>query len=66
MTDTAPQAWIPGPAQRCALNNALRKRGTATGFWEDGGCAAPWPDDIDEWRPFITEPVQREPGQQRL
>lgn len=58
-----PQAWIPGPAQRAALNAALRATGAETGFWDDHGRPAPWPDDIDEWRP-VTEPLSPVPGNQ--
>jgi hypothetical protein len=61
---TAPGAWIPDPEQRAELNAALRKHGTPTGFWNDRGEVAPWPDDIDEWRPSTTEPFTTEPGQQ--
>ena len=37
--------------------------GLETGFWDDHGQPAPWPDDIDEWRPSNTEPPTPEPGQ---
>jgi hypothetical protein len=59
-----PDAWIPGPEQRAALNAALRKYGAPTGFWNDRGEVAPWPDDIDEWRPSTSEPFTTDPAQQ--
>jgi hypothetical protein len=37
--------------------------GYETGFWDDHGRPAPWPDDLDEWRPTPSEPVTPEPGQ---
>ncbi len=55
------KAWIPGPAERAALNAALHATGTETGFWDDHGRPAPWPDDIDQWRPAPAEPVSPEP-----
>jgi hypothetical protein len=30
---------------------ALLAAGHDTGFWDEPGRPAPWPDDIDEWRP---------------
>jgi hypothetical protein len=55
---------IPDPAQRAALNTALHTTGADTGFWDETGRPAPWPDDIDEWRPSTSEPVNLEPGEQ--
>jgi hypothetical protein len=63
---TAPEAWIPDPAHRAELNTALLATGADTGFWDDHGRPAPWPDDIDEWRPTTSQPVSYEPGQQPL
>ena len=40
--------------------------GYETGFWDEHGVPAPWPDDIDEWRPTTSEPVSYEPGQRLL
>lgn len=37
--------------------------GLETGFWDDHGQPAPWPDDIDEWSPTSSEPITPEPGQ---
>ena len=65
MTGAArPQAWIPDPDERAALNAALHTTGADTGFWDDLGRPAPWPDDIDEWRPSSSEPFTTEPGEQ--
>jgi hypothetical protein len=60
----AAEAPIPGPQQRAELNRRLRATGTDTGFWDDHGRPAPWPDDINEWRPVSNEPITIEPGQQ--
>jgi hypothetical protein len=65
MTGTArPQAWIPDAQQRAELNLALHATGVCTGFWDDLGQPAPWPDDIEEWRPSSSEPFTTEPGEQ--
>ena len=38
---------IPDPDERAALNSALLAGTSAdTGFWDDHGRPAPWPDDI--------------------
>jgi hypothetical protein len=59
---TATRAAIPDQHERAALNAAPHD--TDTGFWDERGAPAPWPDDIDEWRPANREPVTPEPGQQ--
>jgi hypothetical protein len=46
MTHQAPHPEIPDPTTRQALNAALAATGTDTGFWDDHGRPAPWPDDI--------------------
>jgi hypothetical protein len=40
---------IPDPQERAARNAALFADNIETGFFDDQGRAAPWPDDIDEW-----------------
>jgi hypothetical protein len=62
MTGQASQ--IPDPAQRAELNAAMHATGADTGFWDDHDRPAPWPHDIDEWRPATGEPTTREPGEQ--
>jgi hypothetical protein len=62
MTHTDPA--IPDPHERTMLNAALLAAGADTGFWDDHGRPAPWPDDIDEWRPTTGEPVNLEPGEE--
>jgi hypothetical protein len=51
MTDLTSDLAIPDPDERDALNAALHKVGTPTGWWDDHGRPAPWPDDIDQYRP---------------
>ncbi len=55
---------IPEPDQRAALNAALLTNGTDSGFWDEHGRPAPWPDDINEWRPTTSDPITLEPGEQ--
>jgi hypothetical protein len=61
---TIERSHVPGPDERAALNAALRTHGTETGFWDDHGVPAPWPDDIDDWTPLIHPPTTPEPGHQ--
>ncbi len=63
MTPTTHHRAIPGRRQRAALNTALHATGADTGFFNDHGQVAPWPQDIDHWRPTSYEPITPEPGQ---
>jgi hypothetical protein len=47
---------IPDSEERAVRNAALFADNIETGFWDDQGRVAPWPDDIDEWTPDIHEP----------
>ena len=54
MTPTPPPTpppHLPDPHERARLNAALLATGAETGFWDDHGRPAPWPDDIDDWTP---------------
>ena len=64
MTNPTVHPEIPTPAERDAVNAALFATGADTGFWDGQGRPAPWPDDIDEWRPETGEPTTWEPGHQ--
>ncbi|MDT5043566.1 MAG: hypothetical protein QOE51_4551 [Actinoplanes sp.] len=48
MTASPPRGDFPDPIERAALNAELFATGAETGFWDDGGRPAPWPDD---WTP---------------
>jgi hypothetical protein len=61
---TRPTSQIPDPADRAERNAALHATGADTGFWDEHGRPAPWPDDIDQWRPAAGGPITREPGEQ--
>jgi hypothetical protein len=54
---------LPGPDQRAARNAALQATAAETGFWDEHGRPAPWPDDIDDWRPDTADPITPEPGE---
>jgi hypothetical protein len=43
------------------LDLALLRAGHETGWWDDHGHPAPWPDDIDEWSPTKTNPITTTP-----
>jgi len=53
---TTDRTDVPGPVERAALNTALHTTGTETGFWDEHGTPAPWPHDIDDWRPATSPP----------
>ncbi|GAA4262763.1 hypothetical protein [Dactylosporangium darangshiense] len=61
MTDPATRPDIPTRANRETRNAALRATSAETGFWDDNGRPAPWPDDIDEWQPFTANPQRHTP-----
>lgn len=54
---------IPDPEERAARNAALFADNIETGFWDDQGRVAPWPDDIDEWAPETNDPRTPNAGQ---
>ena len=43
---------------------ALLAAGYDTGFWDEYGRPAPWPDDITEWRPVTRQPITVDPGEE--
>jgi hypothetical protein len=61
---TSAHTGIPDRDTRAALNAALLATGADTGFWDEHGRPAPWPDDIDEWRPATAGPITLEPREQ--
>ena len=54
---------VPDANERAARNATLHAHNIATGFWDDQGRVAPWPDNIDEWTCDTPEPHTPEPGQ---
>jgi hypothetical protein len=54
---------IPDPAERAARNAALFADSIETGFWDDQGRVAPWPDDVDEWTSATSELATYYPGE---
>jgi hypothetical protein len=42
---------------------SLLAAGLETGFWDDHGLPAPWPQDIDEWTPAVDDPPHPEKGE---
>ena len=57
-----PHPDLPDPDERARLNAALHTTGAETGWWDEHGRPAPWPGDIQDWRPSTSEPVTPEPG----
>lgn len=51
-----PRPDVPDAHERARLNAALLATGAETGFWDDRGVPAPWPDDIDDWTPVTGQP----------
>jgi hypothetical protein len=64
MTDVTGNLAIPEPADRAALNAALAATGAETGFWDEQGRPAPWPDDIDQWQPETSNRTAHQPAEQ--
>ena len=64
MTHPTSHPAIPDPAKRARRNAALHTDNIETGFYDDQGRPAPWPDDIDQWRPETGDPVTGQPGGQ--
>jgi hypothetical protein len=56
-------ANYPGPGLTRDEYLTILRAGGETGFWDDHGRPAPWPDDFDEWSPTTTEPITPKPGQ---
>lgn len=52
---------IPDAEERARLNAALLATGAETGFWDDRGIPAPWPDDIEDWTPVTGQPDSTTP-----
>jgi len=52
--------------QQAAATNAdfFAGRINDTGWWDENGRPAPWPDDLDDWRPSSNEPTTHQPGAQ--
>jgi hypothetical protein len=43
---------LPDDDEAASINaDFLAGRIAQTGFWDDLGCPAPWPDDLDDWSP---------------
>lgn len=53
----------PDAEQRARLNDALLTTGAETGFWDDDGRPAPWPDDIEDWTLYTGKPITRDPAE---
>jgi len=63
MTKPEPGFDIPERAERERLNATMHVTGAETGFWDDNGRPAPWPDDIEHWTADTREALPAEPGQ---
>ena len=63
MTHPTGDPAVPRPAERARRNAALHAGNIETGFFDDHGRPAPWPDDIDQWQPVTGEPITGEPDQ---
>ena len=60
MTPT-PSPDIPDAHERAQLNTAFAATTAETGFWDEHGNPAPWPDDIDDWAPDTHQPDPQRP-----
>lgn len=49
---------LPADDEAAAINaDFLAGRINHTGWWDDLGRPAPWPDDLDDWRPSSDNPI---------
>ncbi|MEU7906808.1 hypothetical protein [Actinoplanes sp. NPDC049118] len=64
MTHPTGDPAIPDHAERARRNAALHADNTETGFFDEHGTPAPWPDDIDQRQPYTGGPATRQPGEQ--
>ena len=49
---------LPDDEHAAAINaDFLAGRTPVTGFHDDAGNPAPWPDDLDDWRPSSGNPT---------
>jgi len=46
---TTPSSDFPDADERARLNAALAANTAESGFWDDDGRPAPWPDDIEDF-----------------
>ena len=58
---TTPRPDLPDARERARLNAALQATAAETGFRDEHGNPAPWPDDIDDWTPDTHQPDPHEP-----
>jgi len=54
---------IPDPHERAPLNQDQLHTGAEPGFWDNHERPAPRPDDIEQWHPATSQPINPEPGQ---
>jgi hypothetical protein len=55
---------LPDDDEAAAINaDFAAGRIDYTGFFNDAGEPAPWPDDLDHWQPEKGEPVTIKPGE---
>jgi hypothetical protein len=67
--ETSEQRQARRAAQR-QHDLAILAAGGETGWWDEHGLPAPWPDDFfdadTEWRPDPDSPVRRRPTEQSI
>ena len=56
-----PSSDFPDADERAQLNAAFAATAAETGFWDDRGTPAPWPDDIEDWTLETHQPDLKDP-----
>jgi hypothetical protein len=56
-----PSSDFPDADERARLNAAFAATAAETGFWDDDGSPAPWPDDIEDWTLETHQPDPQKP-----
>lgn len=47
---------LPDDEQAAAFNaDFLARHTNYTGFWDETGQPAPWPNDLEDWRPSTSD-----------
>ena len=58
---TTPSTDFPDAHERARLNAAFAATAAESGFWDEHGSPAPWPDDIEDYTPTTYQSDTHKP-----